>query len=171
MRRDVMIHTNALDDKQVRGPICGEDFWTVAQDYNVFSFYDSIIHVPKALVAGRNFQKNSSYLYGAEPVEVTSQDVRAIIQQCARGDRAARIAFQEEYGPLIDSFPVRVFHLSEADAGEFYLYAFEKDRIFQRIRTFEGRNAIQFTTYLSFYVLRDLFLEWLRTRKAERGPR
>jgi DNA-directed RNA polymerase specialized sigma24 family protein len=40
---------------------------------------------------------------------------------------------------------------------------FGQDRIFKRLRTFEGRNAMQFHTYLSYYVLRDLFLEWRRT--------
>jgi DNA-directed RNA polymerase specialized sigma24 family protein len=82
-----------------------------------------------------------------------------------RGEVAARIAFQEAYGPLIYAFPVRFFHLPESDAGAFYLYAFEKERIFKRLQTFQGRNAIQFTTYLSFHVLRDLVLEWLRTRE------
>ena len=72
--------------------------------------------------------------------------------------------FQEAYGSLIYSFPVRMFRLDQSEAGEFYLYAFESGRIFRRMQSFEGRNNIQFTTYLSFYVLRDLFLEWLRTR-------
>ena len=60
---------------------------------------------------------------------------------------------------------MRIFHLSEEEAGDFYLYAFEKERIFKRLGSFEGRNAIQFETYLSYYVLRDLCLEWLRTRE------
>ena len=58
-----------------------------------------------------------------------TQDIKALIQRCAQGEVAARIAFQEEFGPLVYSFPVRVVHPSEADAGEFYLYAFENDRI------------------------------------------
>jgi RNA polymerase sigma factor (sigma-70 family) len=91
--------------------------------------------------------------------------VKSLIQQCVQGEIAARITFQEAYGPLIYSFPGRFFHLQESDAGAFYLYAFEKERIFKRLQTFQGRNAIQFTTYLSFHVLRDLVLEWLRTRE------
>jgi len=51
------------------------------------------------------------------------------------------------------------------EAGDFYVYVFEKDRIFTRIRTFEGRNSIQFRTFLSYYVLKHLFLEWRRTHK------
>jgi RNA polymerase sigma factor (sigma-70 family) len=96
-------------------------------------------------------------------VTVLAYDPKAFITDCVRGDAEARTAFQEQYGPLIYSFPVRIFHLPEDEAGNFYLYVFEQERIFRRIRSFEGRNAIQFETYLSYYVLRDLFLEWVRT--------
>jgi len=71
--------------------------------------------------------------------------------------------FQETYGSLIYTFPVRIFRLPEEDAGDFYLYVFDKERIFKRLRSFEGRNQIQFETFLSYYVLRDLFLEWTRS--------
>jgi RNA polymerase sigma factor (sigma-70 family) len=92
-----------------------------------------------------------------------SRDLKSFIAACARGDAAARAAFQEAYGAVIYTFPVRIYHLSRDEAGDFYLYVFDKDRIFKRSSTFEGRNAIQFETYLSHYVLRDLFLEWRRT--------
>jgi RNA polymerase sigma factor (sigma-70 family) len=72
-------------------------------------------------------------------------------------------AFQETYGVLIYTFPMRVFRLPEDKGGDFYLYAFDTGRIFARLRSFEGRNAARFETYLSGYVLRDLCLEWLRT--------
>ena len=41
-------------------------------------------------------------------VEVATQDVRALIQRCVRGEPEAQMAFQEAYGPLIYSFPVRI---------------------------------------------------------------
>lgn len=94
---------------------------------------------------------------------MTPHDLKTFIEQCAKGDPGARTAFQERYGPLIYTFPVRIYHLSEQEAGDFYLYAFEQERVFKRIRSFEGRNDIQFETYLSYYVLKDLFLEWVRT--------
>jgi RNA polymerase sigma factor (sigma-70 family) len=96
-------------------------------------------------------------------VTEASRDLKSVIASCARGDAEARIAFQETYGAVIYTFPVRIYHLSRDEAGDFYLYVFDKERIFKRISTFEGRNAIQFETYLSHYVLRDLFLEWRRT--------
>jgi len=98
-------------------------------------------------------------------VPVLSQDLKTFIAACARGAPEARTAFQERYSALIYTFPVRIFGLPEDEAGDFYLYVFEKERIFKRISSFEGRNAMQFETYLSYYVLRDLFLEWVRTRQ------
>lgn len=82
-------------------------------------------------------------------------------------DAEARQAFQATYGALIYTFPMRIYHRSEDEAGEFYLYVFEKGRIYKRIGTFEGRNAIQFKTYLSYYVLHHLFLEWRRSLAEE----
>jgi DNA-directed RNA polymerase specialized sigma24 family protein len=98
-------------------------------------------------------------------VEAATQDVRALIRRCVRSEPEAQIAFQEAYGSLIYSFPVRIFRLDKSEASEFYLYAFESGRIFRRMQGFEGRNSIQFTNYLSFYVLRALYLDWLRTRQ------
>lgn len=98
-------------------------------------------------------------------MKALSHDLKAFIEQCAQGDSDARDEFQERYGALIYSFPLRIYRVSEEEAGDFYLYVFEQERIFRRIRSFEGRNAIQFETYLSYYVLRDLFLEWTRTRE------
>ncbi len=92
-------------------------------------------------------------------------DIRAFLQTCASGNNDARLRFQEEYGEDIYNFPIKIYRLPEEDAGDFYLYVFENERIFTRMRTFEGRNSIQFRTFLSYYVLKHLFLEWQRTRK------
>lgn len=92
-----------------------------------------------------------------------SHDLTAFLEVCARGDLQARTAFQEAYGALIYHFPARVYRLPQDEVGDFYLYVFDRDRIFRRARTFTGRNASQFETYLLGYVLRDLFLEWRRS--------
>ncbi|MGE0825307.1 MAG: hypothetical protein AB7G75_05880 [Candidatus Binatia bacterium] len=92
-------------------------------------------------------------------------DIRTFLQSCATGDDNARHRFQEHYGEDIYNFPIKIYRLPEEDAGDFYLYVFDKGRIFNRMRTFEGRNSIQFRTFLSYYVLKHLFLEWQRTRK------
>jgi RNA polymerase sigma factor (sigma-70 family) len=92
-------------------------------------------------------------------------DIRELIQSCLSGDPASRRQFQDEYGEDIYNFPVKIYGAPVEDAGEFYVYAFAEDRIFTRMRSFEGRNGIQFRTFLSYYVLKHLFLEWRRTRK------
>jgi hypothetical protein len=92
-------------------------------------------------------------------------DVKTLIANCAQGDTAARQEFQQRYGPLIYTFPVRLFRLPQEEAGDFYLYTFAEGRIFNRVKTFAGKNAIHFETYLATYVLKHLFFEWRRTLK------
>ena len=89
-------------------------------------------------------------------------DVHELIRACASADAAARHTFQERYGQDIYNFPVKIYGVPADRAVDFYVYAFERDRIFVRMRTFEGRNGIQFRTFLAYYVLRSLFLEWQR---------
>jgi RNA polymerase sigma factor (sigma-70 family) len=96
--------------------------------------------------------------------QVTGETLE-LIQACASGDLAARRRFQDEYGEDIYNFPIKIYRLPLDEAGDFYLYVFENDRIFSRMATFAGRNNIQFRTFLSYYVLKHLFLEWRRTQK------
>ena len=93
-------------------------------------------------------------------------DILTLIRACAAGEQAARARFQEEYGEDIYNFPFKIYNVAEEASGDFYVYVFEKDRIFTRMRTFKGKNNIQFRTFLSFYVLKHLFLEWRRTQKS-----
>src|SRR5215831_16958676 len=92
-------------------------------------------------------------------------DILALIRACAVGDVSARRQFQDEYGEDIYYFPVKLHGLPLEKAGDFYVYAFDHDRIFTRLLTFEGRKNIQFRTFLSFFVLKSLFFDWLRTLK------
>ena len=89
-------------------------------------------------------------------------DVRELVRGCAAGEGAARRAFQDRFGEDVYNFPVKIYGVSAERAADFYVYVFEADRIFTRMRTFEGRNGIQFRTFLAYYVLRSLFLEWQR---------
>lgn len=94
-----------------------------------------------------------------------SADLKEFLNACASGDPTARRRFQEEHGEDIYNFPVKIYGAALEAAGDFYVYVFERDRIFLRLKTFEGRNSIQFRTFLSYYVLKHLFLEWRRTQK------
>jgi hypothetical protein len=74
-------------------------------------------------------------------------DVRELVRGCAAGDGAARRAFQDRFGEDVYNFPVKIYGVSAERAADFYVYVFEADRIFTRMRTFEGRNGIQFRTF------------------------
>jgi len=89
-------------------------------------------------------------------------DVHDLVRACASANAEARRAFQARYGQDIYNFPVKIYGVAAERAVDFYVYVFERDRIFTRMRTFEGRNGIQFRTFLAYYVLRSLFLEWQR---------
>lgn len=95
----------------------------------------------------------------------TEVELKQIVRSCLEGNRDARTRFQSLFGEVIYSYPLKRFHLPKDKTGDFYVYVFEKDRIFKRLRGFEGRNNAHFVGYLGHYVLRDLFLEWLGSRK------
>jgi RNA polymerase sigma factor (sigma-70 family) len=94
---------------------------------------------------------------------MAGQQDRALIQRCLAGETGAITEFQAEYGELIYGFPIRVYHVPRDSAGDFYIFAFEKGRIFRRVQTFEGRIALR--AYLLGFVLDNLVLEWKRGEK------
>lgn len=107
-------------------------------------------------------------LFHQEGALCTYQDNAALctfLKACAAGDTSAQQQFQETYGEDIYRFPVKIYGTPIDEAGDYYVYVFERDRIFTRLKTFEGRNDIQFRTFLSRYVLKHLFVEWRRTCK------
>jgi hypothetical protein len=57
-------------------------------------------------------------------VQFTTHDLKGLLDACAGGNAEARMTFQEAYGSLIYTFPRRIYHLSEDEAGDFYLYVF-----------------------------------------------
>jgi DNA-directed RNA polymerase specialized sigma24 family protein len=56
-----------------------------------------------------------------------------------------------------------VFRIPSDEAGDFYVFAFDKGRIFRRLQTFAGRVPLR--AYLLGFVLNDLVLEWMRGRR------
>jgi DNA-directed RNA polymerase specialized sigma24 family protein len=93
-------------------------------------------------------------------------EVRAtldLIGRCLAGDAQAAAEFQATYGELIYGYPVRVYRTAAEDAGDFYVFAFDRGRIFRRLRTFEGRAPLR--AYLLGFVLDDLVLEWKRGQR------
>jgi len=89
-----------------------------------------------------------------------AREARRLISQCLAGDLVAAAEFQQLYGELIYGYPMRVYRVPADEAGDFYVFAFERGRIFRRVRTYEGRAP--FRAYLLGFVLDDLVLEWKR---------
>lgn len=89
-----------------------------------------------------------------------AREARELIRQCLSGDSAAARIFQERYGELIYGYPQRVYRMPAEESGDFYVFAFDRGRIFRRVRSFEGRAP--FRAYLLGFVLDDLVLEWRR---------
>ena len=98
-------------------------------------------------------------------MNLESVQMREFLHACAVGDTTARRQFQNQYGEAIYHFPVKIYGAPLEEAGDYYLYVFDQDRIFLRLKTFDGRKNIQFHTFLSYYVLKHLFLDWRRARK------
>lgn len=94
--------------------------------------------------------------------EATSEDAVALVRACAAGDAEARRRFQDRFAEDVYNFPIKIYGLPPEKAADFYVYAFDRDRIFTRLRTFEGRGGIQLRTFLAYHVLRALFLDWQR---------
>ena len=94
-----------------------------------------------------------------------ARDTLTFVRACVEGDAAARRALHEAFAEDVYNFPAKIYGASPEDAADFYLYVFEGDRIFARLRTFEGRNEIQLRTFLAYYVLRGLFVDWQRGRR------
>lgn len=89
-----------------------------------------------------------------------AQESRRLISRCLAGELEAAREFQALYGELIYGYPMRVYRVPPDEAGDFYVFAFERGRIFRRVRTYEGRAP--FRAYLLGFVLDDLVLEWKR---------
>jgi DNA-directed RNA polymerase specialized sigma24 family protein len=98
-------------------------------------------------------------------VDQTSEARAALelIRQCIGGSPQGAAQFQTLYGELIYGYPIHVFRIPSDEAGDFYVFAFDKGRIFRRLQTFEGRVPLR--AYLLGFVLNDLVLEWMRGRR------
>jgi len=89
-----------------------------------------------------------------------ARETRRLISRCFEGDVEAAKEFQALYGELIYGYPIRVYRVPADEAGDFYVFAFERGRIFRRVRTYEGRAHFGPTCSASCSTI--LVLEWKR---------
>jgi len=92
----------------------------------------------------------------------SNEEILKIVQKCGQGDEPSLRQFFEIYSKDIYNFPIRVFHLSEDDASDFYIYAFERLKTGKRFNSFVGKSS--FKTWF-FSVLRNLLIDWQRTKR------
>ncbi len=95
-------------------------------------------------------------------MNLSNEEIFSLIQDCAKGNSEALKKFFEIYSTDIYNFPIRVFHLDEDDASEFFIYAFERLKTGKRFQTFVAKAG--FKTWL-FTVLRNLLIDWQRNKK------
>ena len=95
-----------------------------------------------------------------KPVIENTPEVLEMVRLCGEGDRKALKAFFERFAEDIYNFPLKVFHLDQDAASDFFLYAFERLKDGGRFRSFQGRST--FRTWF-YTVLRNLVIDWMRT--------
>lgn len=91
--------------------------------------------------------------------------ILSLVQRCGQGEPEAIADFFRAYSADIYNFPIRVFHLDEDSASDFYLYALEHLRGGNRFKSFQGKST--FRTWF-YSVLRNLVIDWLRLTRFRR---
>jgi RNA polymerase sigma factor (sigma-70 family) len=94
-----------------------------------------------------------------------SKEFLELIDQCKKQNSDALERFFELYSIDIYNFPIKVFQFSEEEAGDFFLFAFERLRDGKRFKTFRGESS--FKTWF-YSVLRNLVMDWIRANKKSK---
>jgi hypothetical protein len=89
-----------------------------------------------------------------------------LIGECLAGNEGARARFQEQFGPLIYRFAPLCRDPAGTEGGDFYVYVFDRDRLYRRLRSYQGIASLR--SFLCSYVLPALFEQFqhLNTRKS-----
>ena len=82
------------------------------------------------------------------------------IEQCGQGNTEVLKSFFNSYAKEIYNFPLKVFHLDEDAASDFFLYAYKRLEDGSRFRSYQRRSS--FRTWF-YTVLRNLVIDWMRT--------
>jgi DNA-directed RNA polymerase specialized sigma24 family protein len=95
--------------------------------------------------------------------QIRDPDGKRLVADCLAGVAVARARFQEQFGPLIYSFVGGGGGQPPVEPGDFYVYLFEDDRLFRRLRSYEGRASL--AAFLRGFVLPDLLKRFRATVK------
>ncbi len=92
----------------------------------------------------------------------SNEEILGLIELCGKGDADSLRQFFDLYSKDIYNFPIRVFHLTEDDASDYFIYAFERLKSGKRFNSFVGKSS--FKTWF-YSVLRNLLIDWQRTKR------
>jgi len=104
----------------------------------------------------------------AGPATIRDAEGKRLVADCLAGDAAARARFQQEFGALIYRFAAYAGGFGRSEPGDFYVYLFEDDRVYRRLRSYEGRASLG--PFLRGYVLPDLFKQFQSMIRKETLP-
>lgn len=93
---------------------------------------------------------------------------KALVEACLGKDDAARKRFQQQFGHLVYAVAGHLTAAATIEPGDFYLYVFDRDRLFGRLRSYRGEATL--AAFLRSYVLPDLFRDFVRVAKRRAGP-
>jgi RNA polymerase sigma factor (sigma-70 family) len=92
----------------------------------------------------------------------SEKNLNEIILSCGNGDPDSLNYFFEKYSVEIYNFPIRIFHMSEDEAGDFFIYTFERLKDGKKFSQFNQRSS--FKTWF-FTVLRNMLIDWKKGQK------
>ncbi len=93
---------------------------------------------------------------------LSPEEIFSLVKECGEAKEPALSRFFDLYSQDIYNFPVRVFHLTEDDASDYFIYAFERLKNGKRFKSFVGKSS--FKTWF-YSVLRNLLIDWQRTKR------
>ena len=99
------------------------------------------------------------------PEPIRDASGKQLVADCLAGDNPARAEFQQRFGALIYRFAACVGRSAQTEPGDFYVYLFDGDRLYRRLRSYEGRASLD--GFLRGYVLPDLFEQFQTMIKKE----
>jgi hypothetical protein len=98
----------------------------------------------------------------AAAATIRDPEGKRLVAACLAADPKARARFQQQFGQLIYRFAECAAGGAHTEPGDFYVYLFEDDRIFKRLRSYEGRASL--TPFVRGFVLPDLFKQFQTMR-------
>jgi len=92
----------------------------------------------------------------------SEKNINEIVTSCGRGDLESLNYFFEKYSVEIYNFPIRIFHMTEDEAGDYFIYTFERLKDGRKFSQFNQKSS--FKTWF-FTVLRNMLIDWKKGQK------